>query len=83
MLFNKEGKFKKMKKAIAAGYYFCLVSEEETEGISLSDSGIRVCVYGTTYPVYKGDTFQDSQAVDMLMDNANSDMLISDYRIAN
>ena len=58
-----------VKIAVAVGYYFAIVDSEDVKGIALKQSGELVSVNGESFMVYKGETFQDSQKIDDLMDS--------------
>lgn len=54
--------------AIGAGYSFGLLDDEsKLNGISVEQRG-SVEIDGTTFPLFKGKTFEDSRQIDSLLD---------------
>lgn len=58
--------------AVKVGQYYGLVDREELKDIGLTADGRRVYpednLKGQVYPLYKGETFEDSQKIDALFD---------------
>ena len=58
-----------MKKAVNVGYVFNVFDEKDLVGISLNKLGRTfVEFHGDIYPLLRGETFEDSQKVDVLLD---------------
>ena len=68
-----------IKIAIGAGYGFAVVPSECVKGISLKNTGQIVSVDGEMYPLYKGETYEDSRQVDAILDSGE----FEEYQISN
>lgn len=53
------------KIAIKVGYEYIVANKEELSGISLVYTGQEI----NGYPLYKGETFEDSQKLDKIFDS--------------
>lgn len=66
--------------AVSAGYEFGLFHKRELENIHLRKNGIQVQVDGSIYNLYKGETFEDSQKIDKLLDNLDNSKKTKDFQ---
>ena len=60
-----------VKLAVGAGYEFVIASSDDVRGVWLKRTEQVVSVNGATYPLYKGSEFEDSVAIDAIMDAPN------------
>lgn len=58
-----------IKIAVGAGYGFAVVPSECVKGISFKNTGQIVSVDGEVYPLYKGETYDDSRRIDAILDS--------------
>lgn len=56
-----------IKVAVGVGYVFSVVPREEIVGIRLKPTHKVVFFEGDAYPLYKGETFEDSQKIDKIL----------------
>lgn len=68
------------KIAIRVGYSFNLFSEEDVSHIQLKVDNRTVEVEGVQYALHSATTFEQSQKVDVLLDE-NGELPIKDYII--
>lgn len=68
------------KIAIRVGYSFNLFSEEDVSHIQLKVDNRTVEVEGVQYKLHSATTFEQSQKVDVLLDE-NGELPIKDYII--
>ena len=64
------------KIAIGAGYGFAIVNSSDVKGIALKNTNQLVKVNGEIYPLYKGQTYEDSRKIDNVLDNCDNEMNI-------
>ena len=60
-----------VKLAVGVGYEFAIINSDEVHGISLKNTHSLVSVNDEVYPLYKGETFNDSKKIDEIMDKPN------------
>lgn len=73
-----DGPAKDAPVAVRAGFSFNLFAPSEVAHIDLKEDGRSVTVDGTTYPLFCGSTFEESQKVDRLLD-IRGEKNIGDY----
>ena len=59
------------KLAVKVGKEFILKDEKIFDGINLIETGTKVEVNGEEFPLYKGETFEESRKIDDLLDSGN------------
>lgn len=64
------------KIAIGAGYGFTIIDSPTVKGIALKNTNQFVKVNGEIYPLYKGQTYEDSRNIDDILDHCNNEMNI-------
>lgn len=64
------------KIAIGAGYGFTIIDSPTVKGIALKNTNQFVKVNGEIYPLYKGQTYEDSRNIDYILDHCNNEMNI-------
>jgi hypothetical protein len=57
--------------AVGVGYNFAIVPAEKTRNIKLKKTDTLVKVDDLVYPLYKGETFEESRKVDNLLDSTD------------
>ena len=64
------------KIAIGAGYGFTIVDSSVAKGIALKNTNQLVKVNDEIYPLYKGQTYEDSRNIDDILDHSDDEMNI-------
>ena len=64
--------------AVGVGRVFQIVSGKDVRDIDLTDTGTIIEVNGERYPLLKGTTFEESEKIDVLLDN-KGELRLSDY----
>ncbi|HEO7844362.1 TPA: DEAD/DEAH box helicase family protein [Streptococcus agalactiae] len=59
------------KLAVKVGKEFIIEDEKIFDGINLVETGTKVEVNGEEFPLYKGETFEESRKIDDLLDSGN------------
>lgn len=59
------------KLAVKVGKEFILEDKNTFDGINLIEAGTKVEVNGEEFPLYKGETFEESRKIDDLLDSGN------------
>ena len=68
------------KLAVKVGKEFILEDENIFDGINLIETGTKVEVNGEEFPLYKGETFEESRKIDDLLDSGNYEIYkLSEY----
>lgn len=67
------------KIAIGAGYGFAIVDSSVVKGVTLKNTNQLVKVNGEIYPLYKGQTYEDSRNIDDFLDGCDNEMNISTH----
>ncbi len=66
--------------AVGVGNFFALVESDDIKGIEIKKSNTIVKVGNEKYDLFKGETFNDSQKLDFLLDK-NKEFSIKKYSV--
>jgi hypothetical protein len=59
-----------VKVAVGVGYEFAILSSNLIKDIKLNSTETLVSVDGEVYPLYNGETYEDSRKIDEILDGS-------------
>ena len=68
------------KLAVKVGKEFILEDENTFHGINFIETGTKVEINGEEFPLYKGETFEESRKIDDLLDSGNHEEIINEIK---